>query len=326
MQNGLTIQNEKNSLHWYHINGAHMPYTMTRDIKPVPEGRRSTLYEQSVGALKIATDYLQLMKKLNIYNNATILILSDHGTHSDTDTFHEVKALPLVLVKQPNDHGKLKISKNPVSFSQLQATMLKRFHEGAEFGKDFSEPVTEDRLHRRISRTTDHPITEYIVKPDAANNSSWHESATLIYHQDFKKSKYKIGRSLDYQSIEPYLVTGWMSLLDMQAIWTDGKNSEMLFAIENLKHGKNLEVEFTAFKNIPVESQTVSIFANGTFITTLDLDASRRKYKITIPNELISGNQLSLLFSVSNIAKYFNHTKWFDFGMGISELTINYTH
>lgn len=146
MQNGLTIQNEKNSLHWYHVIGAHMPYNMTRDIKPMPDGEFFTLYEQSAGALKIATDYFQLMKELKIYDNATILILSDHGTHSGKDTFHEIKPLPLVLVKQPDEHGELKISKNPVSFLQIQATILKRFPEGAEFGKDFSEPLTTDKV------------------------------------------------------------------------------------------------------------------------------------------------------------------------------------
>ena len=323
MQNGLTVQNEKNSFHWYHVNGVHIPYNMTRDVKPV---QLSTRYEQSAGSLKIATDYLQLMKELNIYDNATILILSDHGTHTDRDTFNEVKALPLVLVKQPNEHGELKISQNPVSFFQLQATILKRFPEGAEFGKDFSEPSTEDRLHLRISRTTDHPIVEYLIKPDAANNSSWRESNTLIYKRDFKNSKYTIGHLLDDKTMEPYLVKGWTGWFGLDAVWTDGKDSEMSFMIENLKHGKNLEVEIIAFKNIPAESQTVSVYANGTFITNFDIDKILRKYTFVIPHELISGNQLNLSFSVSNTGRFFNHTKWFELGMGIAELTINYTH
>ena len=326
MQNGLTLHEDKNSFRWYHINGVHSPYNMTRDVKPVPEGEFSNVYEQSAGALKIASDYLQLMKDLKIYDDATILILSDHGTHYDTDVFNEIKALPLVLVKQPNEHGELKISQNPISFFQIQATILKRFSESVEFGKDFSEKETADRLHRRISRTTDHPIVEYLVKPDAANNSSWRESATLIYHQDLKNSKYKIGRSLDYQSMEPYLHAGWTGWFDLDAAWTDGKNSEMLFTIENLKRGKNLEVEITAFKDIPVASQTVSIFANGEFIKTLEIDKILRQYKIVVPSELLSDNQLKLTFSVSNTARFFNHTKWFELGMGISELTINYTH
>lgn len=326
LQKGLTLQNEKNAFQWYHVHGAHMPYDMTRDVKPVPEGETSTLYEQSVGTLKIATDFLQLMKEMKIYDNATILILSDHGTHPATDTFNEIKPLPLVLVKQPNEHGELKISKNPVSFFQIQATILKRFSEGAEFGKDFSELSTAERLYRRISRTADHPIVEYWVKPNAANNSSWRESDTLIYHQERQNSKYKIGRSLDYQNIEPYLVDGWTGWLALEVIWTDGKNSEMLFTIENLKHGKNLEVEIDAFKNISVQSQTVSIYANGTFIATLSLDEILQKYKIVIPHELISGNELRLTFSVGKTVHVFNNIRWYDLGMGISELTINYTH
>lgn len=326
LQNGLTLQDEKNSFQWYHIHGAHMPYDMTRDIKPVPEGESSTLYEQSVGTLKIALDYLQLVKESKIYDDATILILSDHGTHLDRNSFHEIKSLPLVLVKQPHEHGALKISKNPVSFTQIQATILKRFPEVSEFGKDFSELSTADRLHRFIPRTPDHPIVEYLVEPNAPNDSSWHESATLTYQKNFKNSKYKIGTPIDYRNIEPYLVKGWTGWLELCSIWTDGKESEMLFSIENLRHGKDLEVEMVARKNVFIEPQTVSIFANGTFITNFEIEEAQKKYKFVIPSNLISNDQLHLIFSVGTTLIFFNHAKSYDAGMELSKITINYAH
>ena len=323
LQEGLTVHNKKNSFQWYHINGVHMPYDMTRDVERV---QSSTLYEQSAGTLKISLDYLQLMKQLKIYDNATILILSDHGTHLDQDSFHEIKSLPLVLVKQPNEHGELKISSNPVSFFQIQATILKRFPEISEFGKDFSELSTAGRLHRFIARTTDHPIIEYLVQPDATNDSSWIEADTLIYRQDLKHSKYKIGDSVDYRNIEPYLVEGWTGWFDLHSTWTDGEKSEMIFSIENLRRGRNLEVEIIAFKNVPVASQKVRIYANDAFITTLDLDESKKEYTFVIPKDLIYTDQLRLVFAVSNTMNFFNHTKSYSTGMGLSKLTINYAH
>lgn len=327
LQKGLTLLDNKNSFRWYHIIGAHMPFNMTRNIERVPPGEESTLYEHSVGALKIALTYLQQLKELGIYDNATILILSDHGTHENgRDTFQEVKPLPLVLVKQPNGHGSLKISENPISYFQLQATILKRFPEGAEFGEDFSEPLLTTRLHRRISLTPDHPIVEYLVEPDASNNLSWHESATLTYQPDFKNSTYKIGTRVDYQNIEPYLLKGWTRWLDLRMVWTDGDKAEMQFSLENLKQDKDLELDMVAFQDpqVKAELQRVGVYVNDKEVTILELDKFVRKYQVVIPHNLIEGDKLRLSFTISDTWSFFNDTRWYEVGMSLIELTINY--
>ena len=327
LQKGLTLLDNKNSFRWYHIIGAHMPFNMTRNIERVPPGEESTLYEHSVGALKIALTYLQQLKELGIYDNATILILSDHGTHENgRDTFQEVKPLPLVLVKQPNEHGSLKISENPISYFQLQATILKRFPEAAEFGEDFSEPLLTTRLHRRISLTPDHPIVEYLVEPDASNNLSWHESATLTYQPDFKNSTYKIGTRVDYQNIEPYLLKGWTRWLDLRMVWTDGDKAEMQFSLENLKQDKDLELDMVAFQDpqVKAELQRVGVYVNDKEVTILELDKFVRKYQVVIPHNLIEGDKLRLSFTISDTRSFFNDTRWYEVGMSLIELTINY--
>lgn len=327
LKKGLILHDDKNSFRWYHITGAHMPFNMTRNITRVPNGESSTLYEQSVGALKIALTYLQQLKDFKIYDNATILILSDHGAHeNDRDTFQEIKPLPLVLIKQPNEHGTLKVSKNSVSYTQLQATILKRFPEGAEFGKDFSESLTESRLYRRISLTPDHPIVEYLVAPDASNNLSWHESSTLIYQLDKKNSTYNIGTLVNHRNIEPYLLKGWTRWLDLKVVLTDGKKSELLFSIKNLKHDRDLELKMTAFQDIQVQvdSQKVGIYANNIFITDIEIDKFVRGYKVIIPHDLIQDDKLRLSFVINNTRSFFNNTRWYDIGMAMMEITINY--
>lgn len=329
LQEGLTLHEDKNSFRWYHIRGAHMPFNMTRDIECVPRGEESTLYEHSVGALKIALTYLQQLKELKIYDNATILILSDHGTHENNkDTFNEIKALPLVLVKQPNEHGALKISENPISYSQLQATILKRFPESSELGKDFSELLSTTRFYRRISLTPAHPIVEYLVEPDASNNLSWHESATLTYQPDFKNSTYKIGSRVDYKNMEPYLLKGWTRWLELRMVWTDGDKAEMLLSIKNLKHGRDLELNMIAFKNekVKVDLQKTDVYVNDTFVTTLEMDEFVRRYKVIIPHDLIQDNRLHLSFIVSDTKSFFNDTRWYEVGMNLVELTINYAN
>lgn len=324
LQKGLTLHDDKNSFRWYHIRGAHMPFNMTRDIKPTSNG---TLYEQSVGALKIALTYLQQMKELNIYDEAAILILSDHGAHENGgDTFQEIKPLPLLLVKQPNEHGALKLSQNPVSYSQLQATILKRFPESSNFGEDFSSKLTTARLYRRISLTPDHPIVEYLVEPDATNNLSWHESSTLTYKPDFKNAIYEIGTRIDHRNIEPYLLKGWTRWLELPIVLTDGNKCELIFSIKNLKHDRDLELDMVAFQDSQVEAdlQKVGVYVNETFVTSLEMNKIAERYKIIIPHDLLKSNELHLSFTVSDTLKFFNDTRWYDIGMDLAELTISY--
>ena len=327
LQKGLTLHDDKNSFRWYHLAGVHMPFNMTRNIERVPYGKESTLYEQSVGALKIALTYLQQMRELKIYDNATILILSDHGTHENGgDTFQEKKPLPLVLVKQPNEHGALKVSENPVSYVQLQATILKRFPESSKFGKDFSSASTATRLYRRISLTPEHPIVEYLVDPDAKNNLSWHESTTLTYQPDFKNAIYKMGTLVDRRNIGAYLFKGWTRWLELPVIFTDGNKCELIFSIKNLKRNRDLEVDMVAFQDgrVKNDSQEVGVYVNDTFVTSLEMDKIPKSYKIIIPHDLLKSDRLHLYFTISDTVKFFNDTKWYDIGMDLVRLTINY--
>lgn len=302
LQKGLTLHNDKNSLRWYHIHGAHYPFTMTRDIKPVPDGKETTRYEQSVGALKIALTYLQQMKELGIYDNATILILADHGDHSKIVTDFKLpnyaKPLPLVLVKQPNEHGALKISETPISYSQLQATILKRFPEGAKFGEDFSTKSTKERLFRIVSNEIDHTMTEYIVEPRAQNNSSWHEVRTLNRKYNYDRN-YSLGTILTSKNVEPYMIDGWLILPVHSPFFQFGPKAEMLFQIKNFNHDKDLKLEVIAIQNplLETDSQRFDIYVNDTFVETWEIDKKNiKQYVAIIPHELLKGEKLELSF------------------------------
>lgn len=303
LQKGLTLHDDTNSFRWYHINGAHFPFTMTRDIKPTSNGEETTRYEQSVGALKITLNYLEQMKKLKIYDSATILILSDHGDHkeifADIKNFNKIKPLPLVLVKQPNEHGALKISENPISYSQLQATILKRFPEATEFEEDFSIKTAKDRFFRLVRYTSDHTMTEYAVAPQAQDNSSWHEIRTL-YRKYISDQNYALGTAVTSKNVESYMITGWRIWPDINYFLTSGEKSEMLFHIRNLKQKKNLKLKTVAFQDYSIKAEKVDVYVNDAFITTWEIDNKVKTYEATIPYELLDDTKLKLSFKISN--------------------------
>ena len=304
LQKGLNLNDKNNSFRWYHINGAHFPFDMTRDIKPVQKGERTTRYEKSVGALKIALTYLQQLKDLGIYDNATILILSDHGDHQrlfeDIKTFSEIKPLPLVLVKQPNEHGILKISENPVSYLQLQATILKRFPEGAEFGEDFSMVSIKERFFRLVNYTSDHKITEYIVARQAQVNSSWHEVKNLYRKYADGDQAYRLGTVLTSKNVELYLTSGWKMWPDINFFLTDAEKAEMLFHIKNFKRNKDLKLKFSACGLFKTNIKKVDLYVNDIFVATLEMDRINKTYTVTIPNKLLDGDKLELNFIIND--------------------------
>ena len=308
IQKGLNLHDDKNSFRWYHINGAHFPFTMTRNITPVINGEKSTVYEQSVGALKIALTYLQQMKTLEIYDNATILILSDHGNHerifANINAFDEIKPLPLVLVKQPNEHGALKLSENSISYSNLQATILKRFPEVTEFEGDFSSTSMKKRLFQLVTYTSDHTITEYIVAPKAQDNSSWDK--VKIFSPEYNTNRsYNLGTLVTSKNVELYMTEGWRIWPDIKFFLSDGIKSEMIFDIKNFKK-KNLKLKATAFQNhsIKTDFQKVDVYVNDKFVATWEIDKNGKIYEAIIPYELIDNAKLELSFRVNAPANH----------------------
>lgn len=329
LQKGLTLHDDKNSFRWYHINGAHFPFTMTRDIEQVPNGGKTTRYEHSVGALKIALAYLQQMKELKIYDNATILILADHGDHEelskDIKTFDKIKPLPLVLVKQPNEHGALKISENPVSYSQLQATILKRFPEGTEFRKDFSIKSTENRFFRLIPYTPDRIMTEYIVAQQAWNNSSWHKEKTLSpkYASD---QNYNLGTTITSENVELYMTTGWRTWPDNKGFCLSEEKGNMLFNINKFNTDKDLKITVLSFQDgwIETDFSKVDVYVNDTFITTWEIGKIGKQYVAVIPHELIEDKKLKLSLKIDASREFFSKYRLIPNKIWFYELVIDY--
>ncbi|MBQ3725564.1 MAG: YidC/Oxa1 family membrane protein insertase [Selenomonadaceae bacterium] len=309
LQKGLSLQDKKNSFRWYHVTGAHFPFRMTRDIKPTPNGEETTRYEQSVGALKIALTYLQQMRELKIYDNSTILILADHGDHekifNNINAFNEFKPLPLVLVKQPDEHGALKVSENPISYSQLQATLLKRFPEGKEFGEDFSELLTQSRFFRLVSYTSDRTMTEYAVAPKAWDNSSWHE-AKILSRKYINDQNYNLGTSITSKNVESYMTKGWRLWPDINCFLTDGVKAEMLFHIKNLIPNENLKIKIIAYstQSLKTDFQKVDVCVNNSTVATWEIGKTGRTYEAVIPYELIDDTKLKLSFIIREPIAY----------------------
>ena len=330
LQKGLTTHGNKNSFRWYHIHGAHMPYTLTRDITKAEAGQ-SNKTEQAVGVFKIALYYLQQLKRNGLYDRATIVILADHGQHSEgeADEFTKVKPVPLVLVKQPGERGALSESANPIYYDQLLATLAFRFADGKNyFGDDFSRKHPGDRIFNYIKFSNDHVITAYKVGSPPTDNAAWQEIGKIPYRPQLSPNLYRLGKVLDFRvgrNGEKYLAEGWSRPAD-EATLSNGDFASIDLSIDELKSERDFQLVLRAR---PISAaQQVSLFVNGNFICVWQMDKPAwQEYEAKIPRNYLEGNRCNLCFKISN-----PHKLWLigvgyqDVGFYLHSMTLKYAH
>ena len=126
LENGLTIDNsmEKGFI-IEHLVGLHTPYTLDANANIVNE---ATAVEVAKGLTVVVNEYIQQLKRLGVYDQATIIITADHGAWHGGDT------QPVFFIKRSGDtHEHVQINEAPISLDDFQATILDIL------GKDYSE-------------------------------------------------------------------------------------------------------------------------------------------------------------------------------------------
>lgn len=169
---------------FYHLKGAHPLFTMDENFEEVKEN--GTQLSQSKGSLKIVFRYIEEMKKLGVYDNATIIITADHGQNTNVmkkstlDTDYDMTSTPILFVKLPGEQhadGPLK-SKAPVSHTDFAATLINAVGaDASEYGRTFAQ-IQENEIRKREFTyvvAPDKKYKKYVIKGDSNNPESWQE-------------------------------------------------------------------------------------------------------------------------------------------------------
>lgn len=179
-QNGLQIDKKtgaKGVFRFYHVDGAHTPCTMTEEFEKVKETERMS---QAKGSMKIVFEYLNQLKELGLYDNATIIITADHGQNTMLDDKDNLEGFdttsnPILLVKErkQRDGG---ISKAQVSHNEFAATIIQAVGgDSSTYGRTFDQiPESENRKREFIYRRhNDIPYRKYEITGDVRNIDNW---------------------------------------------------------------------------------------------------------------------------------------------------------
>lgn len=141
----------QNYFQFIHIEGGHVPFNNSKDVTLLPE-ENGTYEEKLEATMKIIEAYLSRLKENNAYDNATIVLLADHGFwHNGTN-----RANPILYIKGKHEtHDQMFISNKQISYADLceAFTELLDNKSSTEIFKDIP---TEGRIRRFINNSFNH--------------------------------------------------------------------------------------------------------------------------------------------------------------------------
>lgn len=178
-----------------HLNGPHWPYTL--DENGVRQSS-TTREQQFLGSLGIVSEYLRQLKELGLYDDATILIISDHGDMWGQEPIALTDAVsnPLFLVKPPQDHEAASqpyaVSRQPVSNLDALPTALAAAGVADDGSGDGENVIGLDdpgrvRIFDQLNRSSDGVeagVVEYEITGDANQLENWHYTGWVMVYPE----------------------------------------------------------------------------------------------------------------------------------------------
>lgn len=169
-----------------HMMGSHYPVTLDDQGRRVSE-EDTDVVKQTRGALLAVEQYMSELKRLDIYDETTIIVTADHGYWDLEDDILRPTS-PFLLVKPAEDAAQaaepMKTSWAPVSQHDLAATLLKAMGDPSyhEWGTPVDE-VPEDQPRTRYYDATSvadyhdyYAIKEWEINGDVRDWDVWTET------------------------------------------------------------------------------------------------------------------------------------------------------
>ena len=126
-----------------HLVGVHGPLKTNEKCETVEE---ATLLQTERGCWMYLEEYLNQMKELGVYDDATIIITADHGAHHN---YYDGQ--PIFFMKSPHEsHERYTETNAPISFTDIMPTVL--YLAGAKYD-DLGTTVYEHTEDEQRERT-----------------------------------------------------------------------------------------------------------------------------------------------------------------------------
>ncbi|MCR5700009.1 MAG: hypothetical protein K6G49_01070 [Candidatus Saccharibacteria bacterium] len=107
--------------HFIHLEGAHIWFNLDENLNPVDK-TVGTYSQKQTATFKVIKAYLDRLKSANAYDNASIVIMADHGYRDGVWEYDYINSRfnPILYIKGVNEnHSKMLRSDQPISFEDL---------------------------------------------------------------------------------------------------------------------------------------------------------------------------------------------------------------
>ena len=194
-ERGLTIhaRSEVGEYRLIHMRGSHKQFSMDENGDFVGKGK-SDVIRQSIGSMRIVEYYIQRMKDLGVYDDATIIITADHGTFehglkTKTIYYMEKPSSPFIIAKLPGTHEEMqepmKRSDAPVQHGDILPTIMKAigldstpYNYKSLFDYTGEEDPNAPRYYVTLfmDGASDNVASEYAIEGNVLDLDNWHKT------------------------------------------------------------------------------------------------------------------------------------------------------
>lgn len=290
---GLRVNGE-NSFRLIHLNGGHYPYLINEFAQPEQAATRE---QQAKGNIYIVEEYIKQMKACGVYDDAMIIITSDHGDSANYSA-------PILLVKDRDVTGAYAESDAPVSHIDLHPTLFA--YMGIEKGDSFwdiPEDAQRDRMfYLRLQDGGSFYMQEYVISDQVATvgrgTATGRRLAPVVEKKPVRLGE-RMGLDVNGTGLA-YIVSG-MDTWPMDSVETQGTEAVFSFPMEGIQK-KALTVSIDVAKLYTEDvKQIVQIYANGQ-LRYEETVTMPKTIQLTVEPELLTGENLEVKLVLS--------TKW----------------
>lgn len=182
-------EGEAGAFRFIHLFGPHFPYSVNEDGEAVGTNQ-SDQVSQAKGSMKVVDEYLTQLKRLGLYDEATIVVTADHGVWYLTDDPVRAPISPIMLVKPRkapgSGHAPVQLSTTPVCHDDIQPTVIAAMGgDSAKYGITFSE-IDDPMRTRYFDALTSagdegQHFIEYAITGDVLDLKNWEKTGNVWY-------------------------------------------------------------------------------------------------------------------------------------------------
>lgn len=169
-----------------HLFGPHFPFSLDEEGRFIGANRSDQL-AQAKGSMRVVQAYMDQLKELGLYDDATIIVTADHGIWDISRDPVEYPTSPLMLAKppyRPDDpaaQAPLAVSDMPVDHDDIAPTLIAAIGgDAAAFGTTLFDQADQGRI-RYFNALTNaegkgQRFVEYAIDGNVRDLGSWEKT------------------------------------------------------------------------------------------------------------------------------------------------------